>query len=73
VQMLLCSLVHGTLRDWRDGTRARYRDEEQSDEHSGIKEKTQMLRLNRWRISNSGVSYWHNKANRTLDTGTSML
>jgi len=55
VQMLSSRLVHGTLRAWRDGTHARYHDEQQSDVHSGKNKRTLMLPLKRWRISNSGV------------------
>ena len=72
MQMLSSSLVHGTLRARRDGTHARYHDEQQSDVHSGKNKRTLMLPLKRWRIPNSGVNKWCNNANRTPDTGTSM-
>jgi len=56
VQMLSNSLVHGTLRARRDGTHARYHDEQQFDVHSGKNKRTLMLPLKRWRIPNSGVN-----------------
>ena len=56
MQMLSNSLVHGTLRARRDGTHARYHDEQQFDVHSGKNKRTLMLPLKRWRIPNSGVN-----------------